>query len=396
MSVNVQRMPRRFAVIANQSFALRNFRAPLLRDLAANGLEVLALAPDFSDADRDALREMGVQAVDFTLARKGANPARDLLDVVRLTGVLRRHRPDGMLSITVKPAIYGTLAGWMAGVPRRYVLITGLGYAFGRERGSLRRRLVGAAVRALYRLALARAEGVFMQNRDDVEEFAGRGLFSAEKLLGIHATGVDLGEWPPLVPVSHPVTFLLAARLLREKGIPEFAAAAAALKHEHGAKVRFILLGGLEPGPRGVPEAQLREWIRAGLLEWPGHVDVRPWLGQASVFVLPSFYREGVPRSIQEAMASGRPIVTTDSPGCRETVVAGRNGFLVAPRDADALAHAMARFVANPALIATMGRESRRLAEERFDAAAINRRMIAAMGLDRNEHAATAATEQSA
>jgi glycosyltransferase involved in cell wall biosynthesis len=179
------------------------------------------------------------------------------------------------------------------------------------------------------------------------------------------------------------VTFTLVARLLGEKGIREYVAAARQVKARH-PEVRFLLLGWIDSTPSAIGEAEVASWVADGIVEWPGYVDVRPWLAQTSVFVLPSYYREGVPRSTQEAMAAGRPVITTDAPGCRETVVAGENGFLVPPRNVDSLVTAMLYFVENPQQVRIMGRNSRRLVEERFDVRAINERMLSAMGLDRN------------
>jgi len=180
--------------------------------------------------------------------------------------------------------------------------------------------------------------------------------------------------------VLEPITFTLAARLLREKGIVEFAQAAQRIK-QHYPNTRFLLLGRLDTNPGALREHEVRQWAEAGILEWHGHVpDVRPYFAQTSVYVLPS-YREGVPRSTQEAMAMARPVITTDAPGCRETVIDGVNGFLVPPRDVDALVRAMERFILQPELIITMGQASRKLAEERFDVHKINQRILAVMGI---------------
>ncbi|HEX4297809.1 MAG TPA: glycosyltransferase family 4 protein, partial [Devosia sp.] len=196
----------------------------------------------------------------------------------------------------------------------------------------------------------------------------------------VAGTGVDLAQWVALPPVTAPLTFTLAARLIREKGIEDFVEAARRIRRDD-PRVRFVLLGGIDDNPGAIGRQAVQSWVDEGVVEWPGHVDVRRWLAETSVFVLPSVYREGVPRSIQEAMATGRAIITTDSPGCRETVVDGQNGFLVPPRDVAALAAAMQRFVATPDLVARMGRESRQLAEARFDVRKINRTLIEAMGL---------------
>ncbi|NLO78707.1 MAG: glycosyltransferase family 4 protein [Xanthomonadaceae bacterium] len=374
---------RRLAIISNQAFSLVNFRGYLIRELVAAGVEVYALAPDYDDRFRGEVRSLGAVPVDFSLARTGMNPLRDGLDLLRLTNLLRRIRPDATLGYFIKPVIYGTIAAWLAGVPRRYALIEGLGYVFTESgaKESWRRVVLCWIVSALYRAALKRAERVFFLNDDDISEFVEKGIVDQDKTVKLGGIGVDLDEWRPLPPSMQPLTFLLAARLLREKGIVEYAEAARRVKRRY-PNIRFVLLGGLDPNPGGLTQSEVEEWVREGLLEWPGHVDVRPWLAQTSVYVLPS-YREGVPRSTQEAMAMGRPVITTDAPGCRETVEHGRNGFLVPVRDPRALAEAMLRFIEQPELIESMGRESRRMAEERFDVYKVNAVMLQAMGIER-------------
>jgi glycosyltransferase involved in cell wall biosynthesis len=373
--------PRRLALISNQAFSIGNFRGPLVRDLVAAGVQVCVLAPDFDNQQRDIVRSLGATPVDISLDRTGTNPLRDALDMLRLAATLRRLRVDVSFAYFAKPVIYGTLAAWIARVPRRVALIAGLGYVFTPSGARLpwRRRLLLTAVSRLYRAALARVDRVVFQNRDDLGAFVGGALVSAGKAVCVRGTGVDLAEWPLAPPVTQPVTFVLAARLLREKGIAEYAEAARRVKARH-PEARFVLLGGLDPNPGGLSPAEVEAWVTQGVLEWPGHVDVKPWLAKASAYVLPS-YREGVPRSTQEAMAMGRPVITTDAPGCRETVIDGENGFLVPVRDVDALADRMSRFIEQPDLIETMGRRSRELAEERFDVRQINAQLLAVLGV---------------
>ena len=374
--------PTRLALITSQAFSLGNFRGPLIRDLVRAGIEVYALAPDYDPAQREVVRGLGAVPVDFSLSRTGMNPLRDGLDMLRLAILLRRLRVDMSLGYFIKPVIYGTLAAWLAGVPHHFALIAGLGFVFtpSSARLSRKRRMLRKSVEGLYRLALRRVERVIFQNDSDLAEFVEGGLVAAEKAVVICGTGVDLAEWPSVRPVVEPVTFLLAARLLREKGIVEYAKAARRVKARY-PQARFILLGGLDPNPGGLSRAEVQAWVAEGLLEWPGHVEVKPWLAQASVYVLPSYYREGVPRSTQEALAMGRPVITTDAPGCRETVVDGENGFLVPVRDVEALAERMIRFIEEPALIETMGWAARRLAEERFDVRRINARILEILGI---------------
>lgn len=374
-------MQRRIALITSQAFSLVNFRGPLIRDLIAAGLEVCALAPDYDEALRQQVRELGALPVDYSLSRAGMNPLQDLRGLFSLWRVLHRIQPDLALAYFIKPVIYGTLAAWLARVPRRYALIEGLGFLFIEQdtKPALRLRTLRWAALKLYQLALTKATHVFLLNSDDHDDMVQWRALSPDKATILGGIGVNLGEWSPSPLPHHPITFLLAARLLREKGILEYVAAARQIRQQY-PQTRFILLGSTDPNPGSISVEDVQAWVEEGLLEWPGHVQVQPWLAQASVYVLPS-YREGVPRSTQEAMAMGRPVITTDAPGCRETVEHGRNGFLVPVRNSKALAEAMMRFIEEPELIKRMGAESRLLAEERFDVRRINRVMLETMDI---------------
>lgn len=366
----------RFALITSQAFSLSNFRGPLISTLVAQGIEVLAIAPDYDESTRAAVRAFGAVPIDCSFSRAGVNPFRDGLDTIRLAVVLRRLQPEVTLGYFIKPVIFGTLAAWLAGVPRRVAMIEGLGYVFtdSGKRELLLKKLLRSLVSRLYRFALAKANKVIFLNGDDIKEFVLADLVQKNKVINLGGIGVDLDDWKFTKPFNKPITFLLVARLLREKGILEYVEAARLVKARY-PEVRFVLLGGLDLNPGSFDHSEVQGWTTEGLLEWPGHVEVKPWLRKASVFVLPS-YREGVPRSTQEAMAMGRAVITTDAPGCRDTVDEGVNGLLVPVRDVPALANAMMRFVETPALIERMGRESRRLAEERFDVCKINARLL--------------------
>jgi glycosyltransferase involved in cell wall biosynthesis len=371
---------RSLALIGNSAHSMINFRGALIADLVGAGLRVHALAPDYDEATRASVRALGAEPVDFSLDRAGMKPWRDLIDMVRLAATLRRLAPDAMLSYFVKPVIYGSLAGLVARVPRRFALVAGLGILFGEEAGG-GARLLRAAVSLLYALGFAACARVFFQNEEDVAHFVERGLIAPAKPCRVNGTGVDLARLRPAPPVTRPVRFLLMARLLRAKGIVDYAEAARLVRAAHPT-AEFVLLGGLDPNPDALPRALVEQWVADGLIDWHGHVDdVAPILARCSVYVLPSYYREGVPRSSQEAMAMAKPIITTNATGCRETVLDGVSGILVPARDPAALAAAMTRFIAAPALIGAMGRESRALAERRFDVRRINAEMLAAMGI---------------
>jgi glycosyltransferase involved in cell wall biosynthesis len=364
------------AIVSNQTLSLINFRGALIRSLVTAGVRVYALTPDYNDELRQEVVKLGANPIDYNFSRSGINPFRDCFDMIRLSIVLRRLRPDVIFCFSVKQVIFGTLAAWLVRVPHRVAMIEGLGYVFTDDGNTLTRKrlLLRAVVSWLYKKSLFRAHRVVFLNKDDLSEFINKGLVDQFKATCLGGIGVDLNEWTASVPRTHPITFLLAARLLHEKGVVQYATAASKIKEQYPG-VRFILLGGLDANPGCLREVDVQAWVCNGWLEWPGHVAVKPWLEAASVFVLPS-YREGVPRSTQEAMAMGLPVITTNAPGCRETVDEGVNGFLVPVRDVGALIEAMLHFIQNPNLILTMGRESRRLAEERFDVQKVNTKLI--------------------
>lgn len=375
---------RRVVLVSNYAPAVVNFRGSLISALVDSGASVYVLAPDYNANTRQSVLSLGAEPVQYSLDRTGMNPLRDAVDILRLAAVLRRIGPDVMLSYTIKPVIYGSLAGRLVGVPKRFSLIPGLGYAFtrGEQSESLRHRWLRATAQFLYAISLRFNNRVFFQNQDDIEEFLSLGLVRAEQVVSLPGTGVDLTHFHPVPVVTNPVTFLLVARMLKEKGVYEFVTAARIVRRAF-PNSRFLLVGGVDANPGSISESQIRAWVAEGLVEWPGQVDdVRPWIERASVFVLPSSYREGKPRSTQEAMAMGRPVITTEVPGCRETVRHNRNGFLVPARNPEALAEAMLRFIERPELIERMGRESRRMAEEMFDVRTINQRMLEVMGIE--------------
>lgn len=366
----------RVALITSGARTVPNFRGTLIEELVRRGSEVLALAPDWDDETRAATRALGAVPVDMALSRTGLNPVRDAVDTVRMTALLRRLRPDAILTYFAKPNTYGMLAGWMAGVKRRIAMVEGLGFAFeSTELAGVKARLVASGARLLYRAAFSRADHVLFLNDADEAVFREGKLVEPDKIVAFGGIGVDLHAFAPVTPVLDPPTFLLMARLLRGKGILEYAEAAALVKARHPS-ARFVLLGDVDANPDSLRREDVEPWVARGVLEWPGHVsDVRATLAAASVFVLPAWCREGLPRSTQEAAAMAKPIITTDVVGCRDTVMDGENGFMIPGRDVPALAAAMTRFVEEPGLIASMGRASRRLAEQRWDGHAKSREL---------------------
>lgn len=352
--------------------SLLNFRGPLLRALVERGWQVLAMAPD-DGVSGARLQALGVQFVPVKLSRAGMNPLADLGTLWQFWRLFRRYRPQACLFYTIKPVIYGSLAARLAAVPRVVSMITGLGYAFTSGRAWMQKLAQG-----LYRAALRHNERVIFQNPDDQQLFIDLGLVrDAEQCQRIYGSGVDLQHFAPAPLPPQPV-FLLVGRLLADKGVREFAAAARALKADF-PQARFQLVGWIDSNPSAIRQQELDDWVGSGIIEYLGRLqDVRPALAQCSVYVLPS-YREGTPRSVLEAMAMARPVVTTDAPGCRETVRDGINGFLVPVADAPALTAAMRRLLENPELRLQMGSAGLAMARELYDVHKVNAAIIATL-----------------
>ena len=369
------------ALVVNTAGAIENFRGPFIREMVKAGTKTFVLAPDYTPAIESAVKGMGACPIRYALDRTGTNPANELLTIISLYKALRSLRPDAVFAFQLKAIIYAGIATRLVAVPHRFGMIEGLGSYFtdSADQMSAKQRFVRQAVVAALRPALARMRKVFTLNAGDTE-FVRSLEVPHERIIQLEGIGLDLDEWRLCPAWKRPVTFTFAGRFIRHKGVLDFVEAARDIGRER-AGVRFVILGGPDSNQSSVSQDVVEEWVKLGLVEWPGFVDVKPWFTQTSVFVLPSYYREGKPRSTQEAMAMGRPIITTDVPGCRETVVDGVNGFLVPPRDPVALAAAMQRFIDEPSLMAKMGAESRRMAEEKYDVHKVNKVMLDAMGL---------------
>lgn len=377
---------KRLALITSHAPSLLSFRVPLIQALVAGGVKVWALAPNYDESSRAAILKLGATPVDCPIDRTGMSPLRDLANTWRMFILLRRLQPDLTLGYFIKPVIYGTIAAFFARVPRRIAMIEGLGYVFTPAGAGLsfRRRVLKVLVLRLYKMGLSCAHKVVFLNPDDRDELVVAGALLPEKAFLLGGIGVELNDWKLPPASAEPVTFLLVARLLREKGIEEYAAAARLVKEKY-PQVRFILLGGLDDNPGALTEADVKGWCEEGIIEWHGHVPVRSWMAKTSVYVLPS-YREGMPVSTQEAMAAGRAVITSDVPGCRQTVEQGVNGFLVPPRNPEELAKAMVRFIEQPELIQSMGKSSLRIAQERFDVHKVNERLMALLLAEHEKH----------
>ncbi|MBI1752391.1 MAG: glycosyltransferase family 4 protein [Acidobacteria bacterium] len=367
------------AVFGSYAPSLWLFRAPMMRAMVAAGHEVTGLAPNGDQALIDNLASIGVAYRHVPLGRTGLNPLEDLRSLLAIRAALKDLRPDVLLSYTIKPVIYGSYAASMVGVPHCHAMVTGLGSSLMGE--GFKRKCMAALSKWLYRRGLSGIEGVFFQNPDNRAFFEKHRLLPATcRITQINGSGVDLAQFPFTPQAAPPLTFLLVGRVTREKGIMEFVEAARRLKAKHPG-TRFHLLGGYDTNPSAISKSQVQAWVDEGTIEYLGTVkDVRPMLSAAQVVVLPS-YGEGTPRSVLEAMAMGRAVVTTLAPGCKETVIEGQTGFLVPTRNVEALAEAMERFITDPGLAIRMGAAGRAYAEEKYDVDKVNAVILKALGL---------------
>lgn len=377
----MQHIQKRFLLIAGFPDSLINFRGPLIAALLAEGLEVHIASPSIpaSSPIRHSLEKLGVHVHQIILQRTGLNPLMDLITLAQLWRLMQSLKPDFTLGYTVKPVIYGSLAAWFADVPNRFAMITGLGYAFQGENG--KRSWLKRIVASLYREALAKTSKVFFQNPDDEALFYQQNILSKieQKSVVVNGSGIDVESFNVVSMPAKPC-FLLIARLLGDKGVREYVKAACIVKSRY-PEVSFGLVGWIDANPDSISENELAQWIDSGVVEFYGRQsDVKPALAKCSVYVLPS-YREGTPRTVLEAMAMGRPIITTDAPGCRETVIDGENGFLVPVKAIDELAVVMLKFINQPELIHTMGKRSRQIAEQKYDVRKVNNHMLQEMGV---------------
>lgn len=359
------------AIVGNQIDTMIRFRGTLIRRFVAGGARVTAVCPAGTTAEEAELAGLGAALRPVVgMRRTGLNPLADLALTAELRGTLRELRPTHQLSYFLKPVIYGTVAGRLAGVGRRVALVEGLGFAFSQGDGGdrIKRGVARTLVTGLLRASLTAADHVIVLNRDDAAFLTGKCGVRADRLSTIDGIGIDLDDYAPAPPHAGRTTFTLAARLIREKGVVDFVEAARIVRRT-APGTRFLLLGEPDEGSNALSRGDLEGWVTEGLVDWPGRVaDVRPALRETSVFVLPSAYGEGLPRSIMEAMAMGRAVITTDAPGCRDSVEEGVSGFVVPQRAPEKLAAAMMRFVDAPGLVGSMGAAAAVEATRRYDA----------------------------
>ncbi|WP_323127582.1 glycosyltransferase family 4 protein [Acinetobacter rathckeae] len=375
---------KKFCIISNDLYTVRNLRADLLLALAEQGDEIHILAPNLAECpnEQSYFQTLGFHVHGYFLKKTGTNPVHDSKAIFSLYQQLKKIQPNKVLSYTIKPAMYGTLAAYMAGIGERYVLLSGLGFAF-QDTHTGYFKYIKKIFDTIFSFAMSKATRVIFQNPDDLQLIEQLGHLKGTATGVVNGSGVNMHHFQrcPLVQNqdqnNRPV-FVMVARLLRDKGIYEYIDAIRQVKENH-PQAEFHLVGWIDQNPEAISQSLLDDWIGEGLVNYWGKLDdVRPVLAQSNVMVLPS-YREGTPRSVLEAMAMGRVVITTNAPGCKETIVDGVNGYQVSVGSANELAQAMLKLIAKPQDMTRMGQASFDIVKTRYDVHLVNQQMITLM-----------------
>lgn len=366
---------KKILMIAPQTDTFVNFRGDLIRDIRKKGYKVTVVVPEdkcreFFDKNGVKVRLIGLKKNSFSVLNT-SNYYKELVKIIS------EEQPDKVFAYTIKPVIFGSLAAKRAGVKEIYSLICGLGMLFCSD--SFKVKLVRLGVGMLYKRALKCNTKVIFQNKDDINEFVSRKYVKRDKCELVDGSGVNLKKFPRTELPAKGVSFLMVSRVLKEKGVMEYLKAAAMVKNHH-PEVTFRYIGAIDKNKNAIKGETINPYIEDGTVDYvAGTDDVARYIARCNVFVLPSYYREGIPKTLLEAMAMGRPIITTDTPGCRETVVDGENGFFVQVKRAKDLAQKMIWMVENRDKLNEMGDKSYEMCLERFTVAKINKRMMEIM-----------------
>ena len=367
----------RFILVSPKNRTAYNFRGDLIKRIISCGYEVIVTGPNRVGVEK--IEALGARFVEILMNKNGVNPKEDLKYQKALYGLFKKEKPDVVLGYTSKPVIYGSIAAKKAGVPHKVAMITGLGYAFTAQ--TKKAKAIRAVMSALYKKALNCADTVVFQNPDDREQFVSSGLVKSEKCRVVNGSGVNTNRFS-VADYPDKITFFMLSRVMYSKGIREYLRACELVKEKH-PEVRFMLLGACENIQDSLSKEDLAPYVEKGIIEHFGETDrVEDYYKQCSVYVLPS-YREGTPRTVLEAMSMGRAIITTDAPGCRETVIDGKTGFLVPVKNAEAVAEKMTEFIENPELIKTLGAASAEYAREKFSVDKVNDDMCCHLNIER-------------
>lgn len=372
-------------MIGTVASSFYGFRADLIRALLKKGHQVYAFTSEYTAEDLKKIEQLGAIPITYDLNRGGLNPLTDIIATYKLSKKIQKIKPDLVFSYFSKPVIFGTIAAKLAKVPHVIGMLEGLGYTFTDQPEGLSKKiqLIKKVQILLYKIAVPQLDKLIFLNPDDPKDLLEQHEITVKKVEVLGGIGLNLKDYPykGIPDIQKPINFLFIGRLLKEKGIHDFVLAAKKVKEQY-PEIQFTILGAIDSFNLGaLKQSELENLISSNIINYPGHVNnVKDWIANSHVFVLPS-YREGVPRSTQEAMAIGRPVITTDVPGCRDTVIDGVNGFLVPKWNPQALAEKMIYFIEHPEQVRMMGDQSHKIAIEKFDAEKVNQRLLEILGI---------------
>lgn len=367
----------RIAVLSSHTPSLFWFRMEMMQRFIEKGHSVYALGNERESEWQKKFAEKGIIYHQINIQRNGTNPVKDVKCLISIKKQLKNIKPDKVFTYQAKTVIYGTIAANILGIAEVYPLIAGLGSLFLND--DVKTKVIKKILVSEYRYALRKCPAVFFQNTDDVHAFKGEKIIKDQQVVLLHGSGVNLEVFQE-APLPETFAFLCISRLIRDKGVFEYIKASEIIKKEY-PDVRCMLVGPFDSNPSSIRPEQLQPYIDSGIIEYFGEqADVTPYLEQCSVFVLPS-YREGTPKTVLEAMASGRAVVTTDAPGCREAVLNKQNGLLVPIKDIEALVEAMRYMIQSPQEMVCMAKEGRKRAENLFDVKKVNEKICQTMKL---------------
>lgn len=365
-------------VLSSFTTSLFWFRIDMMKSFRDAGYEVVAVGDGAAAEWSEKFSRLGIAYRQIPVQRNGTNPFSDFKTLSALYKLLKEEKPDKIFSYQAKTVIYGGIAARLLGIREVYPLIAGVGSIF--LGGGFKKKLVRTILVAEYKMGLKKAKHVFFQNRDDLAVFTDRGIVDAQKVVMLHGSGVNLEKFPPAALPEKP-GFLCISRLIRDKGVVEYLEAARMLHSRH-PQVRCVLVGPFDTNPSAIKPEELQPYIDDGSVEYAGEQkNVYPYLQSCTAYVLPS-YHEGTPKTVLEAMATGRSVITTDAPGCRETVTDGVNGYLVPVKDVSAIVEAMEKVLADSAKTAEMAKTARCIAEEKYDVNKVNLTIRRTMGIE--------------
>jgi glycosyltransferase involved in cell wall biosynthesis len=367
----------KIAVLSSHTSSLFWFRMDMMKDFVEKGHTVIALGSEPEADWKSKFEKHNIEYRQLYVERNGINPLKDLKTFRSLYKFMKMEKPDKVFAYQAKTVVYGSIAAKLNGISEVYPLIAGLGSIFRGE--GFKNRIVKAIMKIEYWAACKCSKKVFFQNHDDKNEFTQNGLISDKKTIIINGSGVDLEKFTPTQLPETPA-FLFIGRLIKDKGIMEYLEACKEVKAEN-PNIRCLLVGPFDSNPSALKPDELNPYIESGVIEYFGEQsDVRPYISLCSTYLLPS-YHEGTPKTVLEAMAMGRSIITSDAPGCRETVIEGQNGYLVKVKDIQGLKNKMNYLISNEEINQEMGKKSVQMAREKYDVKIINQTIMQTMGL---------------